>query len=82
MHTLTLLLFGPLAAKASCRAVSLSLPEGATLADLRRAFVQAYPQLAELAAASRFAVNQEFSPETTVVLQNTEIALLPPVSGG
>jgi len=62
--------------------VSVELPPGATVADLRRALASAYPALAALLERSAIAVNNEFAEENTGVPAGAEVALLPPVSGG
>ena len=62
--------------------VVLELSEGATVADLRRSLVAAHPALAALAERSAFAVNSEFATDALVLSAGSEVALLPPVSGG
>jgi molybdopterin converting factor subunit 1 len=62
--------------------VSVSLPDGATVADLRRALASAYPALAGLLARSALAVANEFADDGQLVPPGAEVALLPPVSGG
>jgi molybdopterin synthase catalytic subunit len=62
--------------------ITLELPGGATVADLRRHLAAAYPALAGLLDRSALAVNDEFAGEAVVLAPDAEIALLPPVSGG
>jgi molybdopterin converting factor subunit 1 len=62
--------------------VSVALPDGATVADLRRALASAYPALAGLLARSALAVANEFADDAQQVPPDAEVALLPPVSGG
>ena len=62
--------------------VSLDLPEGATVAQLRQRLAEEQPALAALLQRSALAVNDEFAEEKTTLSAGAEIALLPPVSGG
>jgi molybdopterin converting factor subunit 1 len=60
--------------------ITVVLPDGATVGDLRRRLVEEYPRLAELVKRSALAVEQEFAKDDQPV--RGEVALLPPVSGG
>lgn len=54
---------------------------GSTVADLRAALGEKYPQL--LGLRSLFiAVNNDYADETITLDESDEIALIPPVSGG
>jgi molybdopterin converting factor small subunit len=64
---------------------SSSSPAAAvTVADVRRALGDAYPELGPFLPSCRFAVNQEFADDEagTAVAEGAEVALIPPVSGG
>ncbi len=63
-------------------AVTLDLPAGATVRDLRQQLAQRYPKLAGLLERSAVAVDNEFADDQLTVPVSAEIALLPPVSGG
>ena len=67
---------------AGSASVAVDLPEGATVADLRRGLAGAYPALAGLLERSALAVNDEFADDSLTLPLRAEIALLPPVSGG
>lgn len=60
----------------------LSLPEGATVADLRSALAQACPDLAGLVPQMLIAVNAEYADDLQPLSPGAEIACIPPVSGG
>jgi molybdopterin converting factor subunit 1 len=60
----------------------VELPPGATVADLRRRLDTDYPALKSLLEKSALAINNEFASDSLLLPPNTEIALLPPVSGG
>lgn len=72
--------FGILKDALGVPALSLELPEGATVATLLRSLASVCPQplLAEIAVG----VNAEFATAETVLKAGDEVALLPPVSGG
>jgi sulfur-carrier protein len=63
----------------------LEVPEGATIADVRRLLQARDAAHADALAegrALRCALNQVLSPETTVVTDGAELAFFPPVTGG
>lgn len=60
----------------------IELPDDATVADLRRRLATDHPQLSSLLERSALAVENEFAVDTLVLSSDTEVALLPPVSGG
>jgi molybdopterin converting factor subunit 1 len=60
----------------------VELPPAATVADLRRCLDTDYPTLKSLLEKSALAVNNEFASDSLLLPPNSEIALLPPVSGG
>jgi len=62
--------------------VIVELPPGATVADLRQRLSEDYPALKSLLETSALAINNEFADDSLSVSPGTEIALLPPVSGG
>ncbi|MEM7118448.1 MAG: molybdenum cofactor biosynthesis protein MoaE [Chloroflexota bacterium] len=53
-----------------------------TIADLFEIILVDYPQLADALPTALIAVNKTFAFPTTVITENDEIALFPPVSGG
>ena len=76
------LLFARAQDLAGARSVTLELPEGTTVADLRRQLAEAQPALAALLERSALAVNGEFAEADMTIPPAAEVALLPPVSGG
>ena len=62
--------------------VSLELPAGATVGDLRQRLAAVHPPLQPLLARSALAVNNEFAGDGLTLPVPAEVALLPPVSGG
>ena len=62
--------------------VTVALPAGATVGDLRRRLAADYPALTPLLARSALAVAGEFARDADLLPAGAEVALLPPVSGG
>lgn len=62
--------------------LAVELPDEANAGDLRRALAARYPALAGLLERSALAIDEEFATETTPVTTASEVAVLPPVSGG
>jgi molybdopterin converting factor subunit 1 len=60
----------------------VELAEGAAIADLRRRLAADYPRLNSLLERSALAVENEFAADSLVLSDETEVAILPPVSGG
>ena len=80
--TVTVRLFARARDLAGADAVLVELPAGATAADLRRRLAAQCPRLAPLLERSALAVDDEFAEEAQALREGSEIALLPPVSGG
>jgi molybdopterin converting factor subunit 1 len=67
----------------ACTAVSTHAWQlGMTIAEVRKLVSEQYPKVTALLARSRIAINDTLADDTTLVPENAEIALLPPVSGG
>ena len=62
--------------------VGVELPDGATVAQLRRHLQLQLPHLSVLLRQATFAVDAEYSPDTSKIPPHAEIACIPPVSGG
>jgi molybdopterin converting factor subunit 1 len=63
------------------RQLTLDLPEGQTVGDLKSRLISQYPRL-EVLKSLLIAVNQSYVKDSTVLHENDEIALIPPVAGG
>ena len=63
-------------------AVVVELPEGATIAHLRTAVITASPALARIVPHAMWAVGTEYATDNTPVGEQSEVAIIPPVSGG
>jgi len=80
--TVTVRLFARARDLAGADTLCVELPAGATAADLRRRLAAQCPRLAPLLERSALAVDEEFADEAQPLREGSEIALLPPVSGG
>jgi molybdopterin converting factor subunit 1 len=67
---------------AGAESVTVALPAGATVADLRRQLASEYPSLAVILQRSAIAVAGDFAEDSLTLPATGEVALLPPVSGG
>lgn len=62
--------------------LAVELPKEATIGELREQMCQACPALAPLLAQVIFAVDAAYAADDATVSPDTEIACIPPVSGG
>lgn len=76
------LFFGMLADLTGRRAETLELPTRSTLGELLARCTEKFPKLSGFSGSLALSINQEYAPQTTVLHENDEVALLPPVSGG
>ena len=77
-----LLLFAAAKEIAGSPQLELSLEQPCTMGRLKLALASQYPELAALAAASAFSVDQSYVSDKTVIDPASEVAMIPPVSGG
>src|SRR5579872_5252545 len=75
------LFFGVFKDLAGSATETISVPDGATLADVLRHY-RGQSKFTGLLDSSAIAVNQEYASSQTRLCENDEVALLPPVSGG
>jgi molybdopterin converting factor subunit 1 len=67
---------------AGCDELIVDVPEGATVATLREKALATAPALAQIMPHALWAVGAEYARDDTVIAEKTEVALIPPVSGG
>jgi molybdopterin converting factor subunit 1 len=82
MMTVRVRLFARARELAGTDVVTLTLPAGANVGQLRHALSLQCPGLGALLQRSALAVNEEFAQDTTPLSADSDVALLPPVSGG
>jgi molybdopterin synthase catalytic subunit/molybdopterin synthase sulfur carrier subunit len=62
--------------------IELELPEGATIAELRRELGARVPELSGLTPQMMFAVDAEYADDDRTIDPDADLACIPPVSGG
>ena len=62
--------------------LSVELPDGATIRDLRGAIATVMPPLARIIPHAMWAVGADYAADDTRLTEQSEVALIPPVSGG
>lgn len=62
--------------------IEVELPESATIRQLRSALIEQHPPLADVIPHARFALSSEYAADSATISPDSEIALIPPVSGG
>lgn len=81
-QTLEVLLFAGLKHRLGRSVVQIELPAPITVASLLAGLASTFPEIAPQLGQCRVAVNQAFADPTDPVPPGSEIALIPPVSGG
>jgi len=76
------LFFATMRERTGIRDIILDIPEGTAVADIKKHLVQRYPGLAAAMSSVLVAVNKEFAFDEQIILDKSEIAVFPPVSGG
>ena len=79
---ITVRLFAGAAQQAGVRTLTLDLCDGADVAAARRALLIQMPQLKNLCAVSLWATETEVLDEHALLNPDSELAMIPPVSGG
>ncbi len=80
--TVRVKLFAAARELAGASEVAVEVCDGATLVDIERALLAAIPAVERILPHARWAVNAEFATSDAAVNEQSEIALIPPVSGG
>lgn len=62
--------------------LSVELPANATVDDLRKTIISVSPALARIVPHALWAVGTAYATGDTVLSEQSEVALIPPVSGG
>ncbi len=78
----TVKLFGAEAESAGRASVVVDVADGADCRAVRAALVAACPSLEPLLSHARFAVNNAYATDATVIARGDEVALIGLVSGG
>jgi molybdopterin synthase catalytic subunit len=62
--------------------IEVEVPVGLTVRQLRTTLAEQFPPLADILPHIRIALNNEYATDANPITATTEIALIPPVSGG
>ena len=62
--------------------LEIKLTDGATITELKTELVNQFPQFESMREHLLVAVDAEYAKEDQVLLSGSEVALIPPVSGG
>jgi molybdopterin converting factor small subunit len=62
--------------------VQLSGETAPTIGDLRQTLRQDFPELAALLSVSAFAINSQWCADDATITMGSQVAMIPPVSGG
>ncbi|OLP19981.1 molybdopterin synthase sulfur carrier subunit [Leptolyngbya sp. 'hensonii'] len=62
--------------------LTLTLPVGTAVAEIRDRLIAAHPELLPWRDLTRFGINLQFVPGDTPLQDGDEVVLIPPVSGG
>ncbi len=82
MNKVKLLFYATLRDEMGTRTLEMDLEPGATVRALKDKLEKERPGMKASIERALVAVNREYSPDQTVLPENAEVALFPPVSGG
>ena len=82
MNHITVLFFATLRDRAGIKSIEMDIPLETTVQGLKDLLVEAYPNLQGTMDSVVLSVNREFAFDESIVTENAEVALFPPVSGG
>lgn len=82
MNRIRVLFFATLRDRAGTKNVDLEIPVETTVQALKDLVVEAYPGLMETMDTVVISINREFAFDESLVPENAEVAMFPPVSGG
>ena len=82
MIQIKVLFFATLREKAGKKSIDFEIPAETTVQAMKDLVVVAYPELQDAINTSVVSVNKEFAFDESIVPENAEVAMFPPVSGG
>ena len=65
----------------SATSLDFEMEEGSTIEELKSNLIRKYPDFAQLRSLA-FAINESYVTENSILHENDEVVLIPPVSGG
>ena len=82
MKRIKVLFFANLRDRAGTKSFELDIPAGTTVQELKNRVVDSYPGLKETMDTVVISINREFAFDESLVPEDAEVAMFPPVSGG
>ena len=82
MNRIKVLFFATLRDRAGTKSFELDIPENTTVQKLKDLVIEAYPGLKETMDTVVISVNREFAFDESILPEDAEVAMFPPVSGG
>ena len=67
---------------ADAESIAVDLPQNATVKQLRGELVAQFPKMSSIIDHVAFAVDSEYASDNAVLSSDSEVACIPPVSGG
>lgn len=80
--TITVKLFAAYQEAYGAPELTLELPVGTTVEQVRERLISEHPQLEQWRDLTRFGINLELADPSAVLRAGDEVVLIPPVSGG
>lgn len=82
MNQIKVMFFATLRDRAGLKSVELDIPANMTVESLKHLVVDKYPGLKDTMETVVISINREFAFDESIVPENAEVAMFPPVSGG
>ena len=82
MNHITVLFFATLRDRAGIKSIEMDIPLETTVQGLKDLLLEVYPNLHGTMDSVVLSVNREFAFDESIISENAEVALFPPVSGG
>jgi molybdopterin converting factor subunit 1 len=82
MPQVSIRLFAHFRERAGAPAITIEVPDAATVATVRHRLGRLWPDAVSLLEKSAVAVNEEYAAADRVIQSGDDVALIPPVSGG
>ena len=82
MNKVRVLFFATLSDYTNQRQVEMELPDNLNVSEFRQVIVKKFPNLLVPIRTSLIAINKEYAFDEDLIVQDAEIAIFPPVSGG
>ncbi len=79
---ITVKLFAGVRELAEQSEIVAELAQGSTIGELRKCLIADFPQLGPHLTHAMFAIDSDYASDDSLVQEKSEIACIPPVSGG